>query len=340
MRSSKWLFVIVAAAVGLTACGDSLQTPTGTTESPEVSSPTRDVSAATRADDSDLRPVATSIAGINETLAERGAGVRLAKMEWMEIGAAGLDDVPRAAENQQVFADDRNLRLDTRWVPDDPRRDGRNALAYAVDGTFGTATGAAGTADGEPEIDASFDTWNAVKCSDLTVEKQPDPGVIPSTILAGGSTEGLDIGEVGFLPGSIFDLVLGPGASDQVLGVTFTFVFTGPDGEPTDIDGDGNNDTAFKEVWYNDAFAWSADGAPGTQDIQTVALHENGHVLELGHFGKIHATFNQGKGNDKPGTLHVSPRAVMNAINLGTQRELLATDNGAFCGQFASWPQN
>lgn len=127
-----------------------------------------------------------------------------------------------------------------------------------------------------------------------------------------------------------------------MLGVTFTFVFVAPDGAPTDVDGDGNgnNDTAFKEVRFNDAFDWTVDADGDAQDIQTVALHENGHVLELGHFGKVHATFNQGEGNDRLGELHVSPCAVMNAVNLGTQRDLLGTDTGAFCGQFGSWPQN
>lgn len=336
MRLPRSTVLVLALAVGLAACDDTVTSPS---QSPETaaSSP----AASVQASGTDLEPLATSVPGINEALEDAGAPVRLAKMEWFELGEAALDDVPRSdAQNQQVFADDRQLRLGSRWVPGDERRDGRTSLTYTVDQTFAAASGPAGVVDAEPEIDASFDTWNGVRCSDLTVEKQPDPGVIPSAILAEDEPAGLDVGEVGFLPGAIFDLLLGPGASEQVLGVTFTFVFVGPDGEPTDVDGDGNNDTAFKEVWYNDAFGWTVDADADGEDIQTVALHENGHVLELGHFGKIHATFNQGKGNDRPGKLHVSPRAVMNAINLGTQRELLATDNGAFCGQFGSWPQN
>lgn len=338
MRFPMRTALLSALLVGLAACEDSVTSPP---RSPgPAGSSASSASASLEGGGADLEPVATSIGGINAALDDADAGVRLARMEWVEPAAAGRDDVPQEdPPNHEVFADDRQLRLGSRWVPGDDRRDGRTTLAYTVDQTFATASGAAGPVDGEPEIDASFDTWNAVQCSDLTVEKQADPGSIPSGILVGGETEGLDIGEVGFLPGAIFDALLGPGASEQVLGVTFTFVFV-EDGTPTDVDGDGNNDTAFKEVWYNDAFDWTADAAAAGQDVQTVALHENGHTLELGHFGKIHATFNQGEGNDRPGRLHVSPRAVMNALVLGPQRELLGTDRGAFCGQFGSWPNN
>lgn len=66
---------------------------------------------------------------------------------------------------------------------------------------------------------------------------------------------------------------------------------------------DGNNDVAWMPIknkntlgvtWYstsnpeadmalNTNFSWSTDGAPGTFDVETVYLHENGHVLGLGH---------------------------------------------------------
>ena len=46
-----------------------------------------------------------------------------------------------------------------------------------------------------------------------------------------------------------------------------------------------------------------------TYDIETVALHEAGHGLSQGHFGKAFRTVKNGK-------LHFSPRAVMNAAIL------------------------
>jgi hypothetical protein len=102
---------------------------------------------------------------------------------------------------------------------------------------------------------------------------------------------------------------------------------------PSDIDRDGNLDYAFAEVWYNNAFTWTLSGFGGDADVQTVAFHENGHALGLGHFGKIHATF-----SPFGGRLHVSPRAAMNAIILGTLRGPLGTDNAALCGYYANWP--
>jgi hypothetical protein len=83
-------------------------------------------------------------------------------------------------------------------------------------------------------------------------------------------------------------------------------------------------------VWFNDALQYSSTGAAGRIDIESAALHEHGHALELGHFGKI-------TGDPKTGKLQASPRAVMNAVLLGTQRSPLGTDNGALCGNYASW---
>ena len=71
------------------------------------------------------------------------------------------------------------------------------------------------------------------------------------------------------------------------------------------------------------------DGAAGAIDIESVALHEHGHALELGHFGKI-------AGDPKTGKLHVSPRAVINAAHVGPLRSLLGTDKAAFCGTYAN----
>jgi len=86
-------------------------------------------------------------------------------------------------------------------------------------------------------------------------------------------------------------------------------------------------------VWYNDNFLWTTNAnAPGT-DIETVALHENGHALGFGHFGKIFITNNNNK-------LHVAPRAVMNAIILGALRDPLGTDNASFSSVYGNWPKN
>ena len=85
-------------------------------------------------------------------------------------------------------------------------------------------------------------------------------------------------------------------------------------------------------MWYNDAFTWTSTGSGGI-DVETVALHENGHALELGHFGKLTASVKKGALK-----IQAAPRAVMNATYIGPYRAPAGTDNASYCGNFASWP--
>lgn len=271
------------------------------------------------------------LANINQRLDEAGQSIAVLKAEYV-TGRPGTEAV-----GQEILAADRELRLDTRWVPGDVRRNASGNLITQISSlpfapaNFDTPSQVSGI----PHVNASFDTWNEVRCSGLRVATLPPTSDIPSVVLDFGEGDQdplvADIVTIGFLPGAFFDL-LAPDGSTFILGVTFTSFFTdGAGGPPTDIDGDGRLDTALKEVWYNDAFPWSVDGTPGAIDIETVALHENGHALELGHFGRIAVGLKNGK-------LHVSPRAVMNAAVLGTLRTPLGTDNAAFCGNFVNWP--
>jgi hypothetical protein len=64
-----------------------------------------------------------------------------------------------------------------------------------------------------------------------------------------------------------------------------------------------------------------------------VALHESGHGLSQGHFGKAFGT-------DANGKIHFSPLAVMNAAYSGVQQDLKGSDNAGHCSVWASWPNN
>ncbi len=267
-----------------------------------------------------------NLAAINDQLKEKGFdNIELAFAETITYTSEG-----GLQAGQTLFANDRTKTLPSQWQAFDPIRsavygfDVGNDLTHTVFSTLAIANGSINT---EPDIDASFETWNTLKKnSGLDIIKVPTPaGVFPSAILnIGGLTSDpfvADISTIGFLPGAIFDAILGPGSSSSVLGVTFTFTWIAA----PDV-------VALKEVWYNDDFTWSNDGSAGI-DIETVALHENGHALGFGHFGRIFITNNNGK-------LHVAPRAVMNAAYLGPVRDPLGTDKASFNNVYGSWPKD
>jgi hypothetical protein len=110
-----------------------------------------------------------------------------------------------------------------------------------------------------------------------------------------------------------------------------TFIFDDPvTGLPTDINGDNRLDTALNEVYYNDNFGdpsgdragnpWGIDVLLPGIDVETVALHENGHSLGIGHFGP-------------------PPAAVMNPVYAGIRHSPLAVDSAGMCSVFSSWPK-
>jgi len=312
--------LVLAFAAALTACTDTTQSPAAPDDEPAFAVASRPLL--------DAAVIQANLAQLNARLAAEGAPYAI---ERIELSLAPTAD---PANPIIVFAFDRTLRLTSRWVPGDVRRgaDGNN-ITFANFGPFMVANG---VTPGEAAIDAAFATWEGVRCSKLPLVKRAlPPGIFPSVVFAIGGFANdpfaADISNIGFLPGFLFDAFVGPGASTSVLGVTFTLVFLESiGGPPSDIDANHRFDTAIKEIWYNDNFLWSATGGPGV-DIETVALHEEGHALEMGHFGRI-------AGNLRTGILTVSPRAVMNAAILGTLRHPLGTDNGAYCGNWAQWP--
>jgi hypothetical protein len=320
MSHRRALLAFFAATLLATACDQA-----GPSDGPAFAKATVDLPYG----DGPVSPVLDSI---NRAIAARGLNVQLERAEFVVANKLGA-----AASGQVVFANDRAKRLTSRWVAGDERRaaDGDRINWLVVD-PFMAAHTSTGSQVVTASVASAFHTWDSQTCTTLNVDQREWGGTtFPSGILdIGIPTDPFEanINIIGFLPGAIFNTVLGPGSSASVLGVTFTFVFINPDGTPTDINHDGRDDTAFKEMWFNNDFAWTTTGLGSDIDVETVALHEIGHAFEMGHFGKIFGTF----GNLK---LHVSPRAVMNAAILGTLRSPLGSDNAAFCGNWASWPK-
>jgi hypothetical protein len=263
------------------------------------------------------------IALLGDVKAKLGAGsiYDLAYAEY--ITSDGSDEV-----GQTVFFNDRAKQLGAHFVPGDPRRGGRANITYLVDQAEGAIDGLT-VAQTTAAIDRAMATWNGVNCSTIPITKLPDiPGLdigLVESLLGqpGGPFFLADITHAGWLPAN----VLPP----NVIGVTFTFIFIDPaTGAPSDIDNNGKADVAFREILYNDRFVWSING---NIDVQTVALHESGHGLSQGHFGKAFLTGSNGK-------IHFAPLAVMNAAYSGVQQDLKGTDNGGHCSIWGSWPNN
>lgn len=284
------------------------------------------------------------LASMNASLrAGGGPPVAIAKAELL-VSSGGAD---RATT---LIANDRTRLLETQFVEDDPRRGSpANTITYLVDQSDGLAltllappppppsplpVGVLPNAVTEAELDASMAAWEALKCNGPAMGKIADDGSDPDLVdgLVFGNpaaigTPRADITHAGWLGAAFFNAVAPDGAS-FILAATFTFVFIDPaTGDPTDIDGDGRADVAFREIYYNRAFPWGTGGADYNVDIQSVAIHEAGHALGLAHFGKIFVK--------KNGTLQFAPKAIMNAAYVSEDRSIRGTDNGAFCQAWA-----
>ena len=255
---------------------------------------------------------------INVELAARGMNIQVAEIRFFTIGAGR----PANRILQQPF----------RWVPNDPRRIAQgDDITYIVDLSAGaTASGLSSVAT-EAAVDRSLDTWNAEQClKKVDIVKRADPEsdvtIFDSFFGFGGfgNPFASDIVEAGWLPRAYFEAVGGPGGGRGILAFSVTFTFTG-----TDINGDGYADTALNEVYYNDTFGepgddragnpWGIDIALPGIDVETVALHENGHSLEQGQFGP-------------------PPAAVMNPIYAGINQDPDPIDKAGACAVWSSWP--
>jgi hypothetical protein len=261
---------------------------------------------------------------INQQLRARGLGIAVEQIEFFTIGGGRPSNRIHAQES--------------RWVAGDPRRlaDG-DKLTYLVDESDGATASGVSSAQTEAAIDRALDTWQANRCfKKVDIVKRPDNGDDPDIFDAFFGFGGFgnpflaDIVEAGWLPRAYFEAVGGPGGGRGILAFSVTFIFIDAQGNPTDINGDNRLDSALNEVYYNDNFGdpsgdragnpWGIDILLPGIDVETVALHENGHSLGIGHFGP-------------------PPAAVMNPVYAGIRQSPLAVDSAGMCSIFSSWPK-
>lgn len=274
----------------------------------------------------DDSPIFATLPNASSTNGRTGQTYAVYMAEYLTSAESGQ------AGRTVYFNDVGNKQLSGDFVPG-LSLDGSDNISYYVDQTRPSEDLAVNVSTAA--IDRAMDTWDGVACSELGLTKvASDAGITTGFIAAilgmGGSTAYVaDLVHAGWMPAAFFDAVA-PDGSDFILGVTFTIIFTDENGDPVDTDNNGKIDVAWREIYYNDAFAWN-DGAH--YDVETIALHEAGHGLSQGHFGKAFADAGKGK-------VHFAPRAVMNAAYSGIQTEIRATDNGGHCSNWAQWPRN
>jgi len=146
---------------------------------------------------------------------------------------------------------------------------------YTLDlGADATALGQVDTA-----LQNAFDTWADADANDkLSFDRKSDLGGNydvydgPGGALDQSSNSlyaNITVG--GWLPNSYFDSISGGGGSG-ILAVTWSAKLQGGGSMKPHLEVD---------IYFNDHFNWSVDGTG--IDIETVALHEAGHAIGLGH---------------------------------------------------------
>lgn len=313
------LFSIAALCLLLLACQNDDSLPI------DIQSATPSVKSGNSQESGSQVITSDYLDAINVGLESQGMNYRIAMAEYITNGdsqEAGQTVLAKNVGNKQLGFD---------FVPNDTRRGwsgADNSITYAIDQTGDAVPffGGLSAAETDAAIVRATNTWEEVNCSELGQTRNNDFG--------------LDIGLIAFINGLggspfVFADVQHAGFRDinfagGTLGVTFTFGFTDANGF-TDINNDGKLDAAFREIYYDPSFSWADDGSSNV-DLESVAVHEIGHGLSQGHFGKVAIKNN--------GTLKASPRAVMNALYAAPYRDLAGTDNGGHCSIWANWPSN
>ena len=273
-------------------------------------------------------PVLTKVVAINGQLRAQGSKLAIEGIDFFTIGVGR----PSIRIHQEGF----------RRVPGDPRRlaDG-DKITYLVRHSHGVTASGLSVTQTAGAIDAALSTWDGTQpLRKVTLIKRgetaTDPDVLDGFFPGFGDPNEAtarpfqaDIVEAGWRPRAFFEAVGGAGGGHSILAFTVSFVFLDQNGAPTDINGDNYFDTAFSEVYYNDTFGdpagdrvgnpWGANTLLPGVDVQTVALHENGHALGIGHFGP-------------------PPAAVMNPVYAGIRQSPFATDLASMNAVWSSWP--
>lgn len=319
MTKRRWSGLAIAAAlIALFACSEStnpVAVPSGgglaAAGRPSTTGPTR---------------LAAMIDRINASFEAAGSDWRL-EQAWFFTTGPGADPY-------------RHLRTGVRWPTDE--------VGYMLDASDYTTDVPA--SDVDAALVAAYDAWNDVANTSLHATRVADDGgnhdVLDGTYVGGTCTDiydptspdldlvhGLiypytDIVVGGWLPATYFEDCLG---SADIIAVTWTFA-------AGDANHDNYVDGLYVEQYFNGSLPWVTTGAVYLSyaagfDIQSIAVHEDGHTHGLGHFGGPNA---REPFKLQPNGSVFDPEAVMNPYYLGGEkRDLYGTDEAALRSLYA-----
>lgn len=230
----------LALAIGIAACSQDASSPLEPADSGSLGMSRAETAEAVLVD---------MLERTNTGLASQGAAYRVGKIE-------AISGDPSQMGITVLWKDVGNKRIGTDLVPGDPRRDAAsggwsadpNSISFSIDPVDGTTFNGVPGAVTSAEIRDAMATWDEVQCSDLGLTEVISPvdlGVV-AYLISGGALGSpfvvADIHHAGWL-----ELEFG-GAT---IAATFTFVWIDEDENPTDIDNNGLDDTAFSETYYD-----------------------------------------------------------------------------------------
>ena len=308
----RLLLPLFACALAVGAC-DSSTLPTASPDS-DLATPTFAKTSATE----DYSHIVAFVDDVNTQLEAAGSNLRL-EYPWLFRVGPGTDPFG-------------TLRTGVRWPVMN--------VGYILDESDYTSDVPFAAVDAA--LESAYDSWNDIRNTNLTAVRHPDGGgnydVLDGTYDGDGNclflpdftSPNLDpsTGDIfpeddiivgGWVPATYFSQCLG---DPTIIGVTWSFF-------DVDTNGDQYLDLLYVEQFYNPAFDWTTTdavyldfGAP--YDIETIAVHENGHAHGLGHFG---GPINRQPFALQPNGKVFNPEAVMNPFYLGgEERTPLPTD--------------